>query len=119
MGGRILSQEEKNLVEGSGHSINIDIRNTSRILLDDSNKYAEGFLRFCGKNDPSMSQKLILTEVLNSKLPHLASEIQTQPMWLKVNLSPEWLKLCILHSPTGPDGLLQDSWWTPDRVTLS
>jgi hypothetical protein len=25
---------------------------------------------------------------------------------------------CILHSPTGPVGLLMDSWWTPDGLLV-
>jgi hypothetical protein len=36
-----------------------------------------------------------VTEVLNSELPHLVSEIQTQPLWLKpISSTTEWLKLC-------------------------
>src|ERR1700683_4026919 len=34
-----------------------------------------------------------VAEVLNSELPHLVSEIQTQPLWLKPISSTEWLKL--------------------------
>jgi len=34
-----------------------------------------------------------VAEVLNSELPHLVSEIQTQPLWLKPISTTEWLKL--------------------------
>src|ERR1700683_3447642 len=32
--------------------------------------------------------------VLNSELPHLVNEIQTQLLWLKPISTPEWLELC-------------------------
>ena len=35
-----------------------------------------------------------VAEVLNSELPHLVNEIQTQPLWLKPIFTTEWLKLC-------------------------
>src|SRR6202050_4818733 len=34
-----------------------------------------------------------VAEVLNSELPHLVNEIQTQLLWLKAISIPEWLKL--------------------------
>ena len=34
-----------------------------------------------------------VSEVLNSELPHLVNEIQTQPLWLKPISTPEWMKL--------------------------
>ena len=35
----------------------------------------------------------LVAEVLNSELPHLVNEIQTQPLWLKPISTPEWMKL--------------------------
>ena len=35
----------------------------------------------------------LLCEVLNSELPHLVNEIQTQLLWLKHISVPEWLKI--------------------------
>ena len=38
------------------------------------------------------ARRWLVAEVLNSELPHLVNEIQTQPLWLKPISTTEWMK---------------------------
>ena len=98
MGATVLSQEEKNLREGSEHSINVIMTSdnsqmTLRWLQDDSSEDYKHFMGLCDWSHCATSPNVPVAEVLNSELPHLVSEIQTQPLWLKPISTTEWLKL--------------------------
>ena len=66
---------------------------TPRRLTGDSSEDPERFIGLCDRSYCATSPNVPVAEVLNSELPHLVSEIQTQPLWLKPISTTEWLKL--------------------------
>ena len=83
---------ESNLGEGSEGSIN------GIMTLDD---FQMTLVRILGISWGCVTKTIMLqawmspvAKVLNSELPHLVNEIQTQLLWLKPISTPEWLELC-------------------------
>ena len=91
----------------------LSLRIASIITKDDSSEYPERFIGLCDRGHRAISPTVAYGYVLNSEIPHLVSEIQTQPQWLKPISASEWLKLCHYWTYSG-----QITWRVSSRCIV-